>query len=56
MCFTSFSRQPFLPRPPSTQPWCSDDGTLTASLKIVPKKIQMAHSAELAAAKAKGIR
>eukprot|EP01064_Diplonema_japonicum_P031234 TRINITY_DN5521_c0_g1_i1.p1 TRINITY_DN5521_c0_g1~~TRINITY_DN5521_c0_g1_i1.p1 ORF type:complete len:740 (+),score=260.57 TRINITY_DN5521_c0_g1_i1:45-2264(+) len=38
------------------KPWSAADGTLTASLKIVPKRIQAAHAAELAIAKKKGIR
>ena len=39
-----------------TKPWSALEGTLTASLKIVPKQIQMAHAEELAAVKSKGIR
>eukprot|EP01059_Diplonema_ambulator_P032282 TRINITY_DN6263_c0_g1_i2.p2 TRINITY_DN6263_c0_g1~~TRINITY_DN6263_c0_g1_i2.p2 ORF type:complete len:398 (+),score=172.89 TRINITY_DN6263_c0_g1_i2:1105-2298(+) len=37
-------------------PWSPDNGTLTASLKIVPKAIQAVHAAELKIAKQKGIR
>eukprot|EP01060_Flectonema_neradi_P002666 TRINITY_DN11699_c1_g1_i2.p1 TRINITY_DN11699_c1_g1~~TRINITY_DN11699_c1_g1_i2.p1 ORF type:complete len:449 (+),score=98.19 TRINITY_DN11699_c1_g1_i2:1043-2389(+) len=38
-----------------TKPWTALEGTLTASLKIVPKMIQVAHADELTATKVKGI-
>eukprot|EP01063_Lacrimia_lanifica_P035807 TRINITY_DN6922_c0_g1_i1.p1 TRINITY_DN6922_c0_g1~~TRINITY_DN6922_c0_g1_i1.p1 ORF type:complete len:740 (+),score=331.47 TRINITY_DN6922_c0_g1_i1:78-2297(+) len=37
-------------------PWSPDEGTLTSTLKIVPKQIQLKHAAELAEVKPKAIR